>query len=75
MKTVGTNVPVKKPTNTVRFKEGDTIVCIKSNSVAYTENKTYEVYKNDKGWTCILGDDGLEDPVSMLVSSFRKVIL
>lgn len=66
-----TTVPVKKPSNNTKFKEGDTVMCIKSASVAYTEGQTYEVYKNDKGWLCITGDDGLEDICSMLVSSFK----
>ena len=73
MKTGGTQVPIKKPSNNTKFKEGDVVVCIKSASVAYTEGKTYEVYKNDKGYLCMTGDDGLEDIVSMMVSSFKKV--
>jgi hypothetical protein len=72
MKTGGTQVPIKKPNNRTKFKPGDSVVCIKSASCAYTEGRVYKVYKNDKGWTCITGDDGLEDIMSMLVSSFKK---
>lgn len=70
MKTGGTQVKTPKTSNNTRFNAGDTVVCIKSHSCAYTEGKPYLVYLNDKGWKCIKGDDGLEDIVSMLVSSF-----
>ena len=55
------------------FEEGDTIICTKSASCGYTEGGTYEVYLNDKGWKCIRGDDGFEDLLSMIVSSFKRV--
>lgn len=55
------------------FEAGDTIRCIKAESCAYTEGGTYDVYLNDWGFKCIKGDDGLEDLLSMVVSSFKKV--
>lgn len=64
--------PIKRPTNNTRFKDGDTIKCIKSASCAYVEGNTYQVYQNDKGWMCITGEDGLEDILSMMVSEFKK---
>lgn len=72
-KTGGTTVETPKASNSTSFKAGDTVVCIKSESVAYTEGKTYEVYINEQGWKCIRGEDGLEDIVSMMVSSFKKI--
>jgi len=33
----------------------------------------YAVYLNEKGWKCLMGRDGYEDPVSLLISSFSKV--
>ena len=68
----GTQAPIPKASNKVDFGVGDTVVCTKSQSCAYTEGKSYQVYANDKGWKCIKGDDGLEDIVSMMVSSFKK---
>lgn len=65
-------VPVPSANNTTKFKEGDLLVCIKSASPAYTEGKTYEVFINDKGWKCLMGDDGLQDIMSMMVSVFKK---
>lgn len=57
----------------MRAKPGDILECVKSNSVGYTEGKTYEVYLNDKGQKCLLADDGLEDLLSLLVSEFKRV--
>lgn len=56
---------------TTKFKEGDLLVCIKSMSPAYTEGHTYKVYLNDKGYLCLEGNDGLDDIMSMMVSSFK----
>ena len=72
MKTGGTQVKIPE-NNRIKVNSGDTVRCIKSQSCAYTEGKTYEVYTNEKGWRCISGDDGLEDIWSMMVSSFTKV--
>lgn len=72
-KSGGTKVPLQKASNKVAFEVGDTVICTHSGSCAYTVGSQYEVYLNDKGWKCINGNDGLEDIVSMMVSSFRKV--
>lgn len=56
-----------------KLKSGDKVTCTNAASCAYTLGDVYDVYDNDKGWTCIKGDDGLEDIVSMLISNFRKV--
>lgn len=71
MKTGGTKVDLPKASNKSGFKEGDELVCTKSQSCAYTEGGTYVVYKNDKGWLCLQGNDCLEDILSMMVSSFK----
>lgn len=52
---------------------GQKYECINSTSPAYKVGDVVECYKNDKGWKCIEGRDGLEDICSMLVSSFRQV--
>lgn len=72
LKNGGTNVKPPKPSNSTAYKAGDKLVCIKSHSPAYTEGRSYTVYQNDEGWRCLMGDDGLEDIISMLVSSFKK---
>jgi len=72
MKTGGTQVKIPE-NNRINVISGDTVRCIKSQSCAYTEGKTYEVYTNEKGLKCVVGDDGLEDIWCMLVSSFTKV--
>lgn len=56
----------------MKFEPGDEIVCTLSSSCAYTQGNTYKVYLNEKEWKCIKGDDGLEDILSMVISSFRK---
>jgi len=71
MKTGGTKVPLSKPSNNTKFEDGDTLICVKSASPAYKSGKEYQVYKNDKGWKCMKGEDGLEDIMSMMVSSFK----
>ena len=72
MKTGGTQVPVPKASNTTKFEAGDLLECTKGMSPAYKTGETYEVYLNDKGWKCLKGGDGLEDIISMMVSSFKK---
>ena len=62
----------KKPKKLVLFEPGHDVICSMSASCAYTAGKRYGVFKNEKDWTCIKGDDGLEDICSMLVSSFIK---
>ena len=56
----------------MKFKAGDELVCTNSASFAYTKGGFYDVYVNEKGFKCLLGNDGLEDLLSMVVSTFRK---
>lgn len=63
MKTGGTQV---------KYKAGDVLVCVKSHSCGYTEGNRYEVYENRNGWKCLMADDGFSDPLSLLVSEFKK---
>lgn len=72
VKSGGTKVPLPKPSNGGVFNVGDTLVCTKSASCGYKEGNTYTVYANDKGWKCLKADDGFEDIMSFMVSSFRK---
>ena len=53
------------------FKKGDTVECVTSASNAYKKGHYYVVSEKDSilGLT---GDDGLFDPLSMLVSGFKK---
>lgn len=66
--------PTKEPsivnTATTKKKDGDVLICVKSASPGYTEGKEYTVFTNKHGFTCLMADDGLEDIISMLVSSF-----
>lgn len=73
MASMKSSTPKKIENRQVRlFEEDKPVICTKSESVGYTKGKTYIPYKNDKGWLCLKGDDGFEDPVSLLVSSFKK---
>ena len=56
----------------MKFKSGDKIICTSSTSCAYTVGKVYEVYLNNNEWKCLKGDDGLEDLLSLTLSTFRK---
>lgn len=73
MKTGGTQVSVPKATNTSRFKAGDYLKCTSSTSCGYTVGKVYQVFESDSGYKCLMADDGLEDPLSLLLSTFVKV--
>jgi len=55
------------------YKERTKLVCVQSHSNAYKEGKVYEVVKQpitDK--LCLIGDDGLYDPLDKLVSKFKE---
>ena len=54
-----------------KFKVGEVLVCTRSASPGYTKGQTYKVYKNEKGAKCLMGDDGFEDTLDMLVSAFQ----
>lgn len=71
-KTGGTQVKLPTPSNTSTFNAGNVVVCTKSQSCGYKEGKKYTVYLNDKGWKCLKGDDGYEDIISLMLSSFSK---
>lgn len=73
MKTGGTQVPLPKNNNHQKVHVGDTLECTSSASCAYTSRKRYKVYKNEDGYKCLRGDDGLEDIYSMLLSTFKVV--
>lgn len=53
-------------------KVGDTYRCVSSKSHAYSTGKAYKVSKNIKGQLVLTGNDGLTDPLNMLVSAFQK---
>jgi len=72
-KTGGTQVKLPTPSNVSAFNAGDVVVCTKSQSCGYKEGDEYAVYLNEKGWKCLIGRYGYEDPVSLLISSFSKV--
>lgn len=71
MKTGGTQVAIPKASNKTGFKPGDIVICTMATSPGYTEGKHYEVYLNDQGWKCLKADDGYEDILSMMVSTFK----
>lgn len=58
---------MKKPP----FEEGDNVECVTSASNAYKQGYTYVVIKKDN-ILGLVGGDGLFDPLSMLVSKFKK---
>lgn len=53
------------------FKEGDTVECVASASNAYKQGESYRVIKRDDTLG-LIGSDGLFDPLSKLVSGFKK---
>ena len=63
----------KEAVNKRNWKVGQVVECIHSASNAYTKGKKYKVVEDYLGRRCLIGDDGLEDLLSMLVSEFRMV--
>lgn len=55
-----------------KFKEGDKIICVKSQSCGYKDGKEYTVTKDDQGRLGVWADDGFFDLLSLLLSSFKK---
>lgn len=56
----------------MNYKHNDELVCIKSKSFAYTEGKIYKVNRHPQTKKlCLVGNDGLYDPLDKLVSSFK----
>lgn len=54
------------------WKLGVTYTCTVSKSPGYKAGQQYKTYRNGKGVLCLKGDDGYEDPVSMLQSGFKE---
>ena len=73
MKSGGTQVEIKKPTNDRKYNAGDVLECTHAASCGYRAGDQYTVYLNGNGWKCLRGKDGLEDIISMLISTFKKV--
>ena len=55
------------------WKKGEQYLCIHSTSNAYKVGHRYDCVVNEKGVLCLRAGDGLLDPVTMLVSTFRLV--
>ena len=53
------------------IKVGDVVTCIESCSHAYTKGAEYPVVKIDEALG-LVGNDGLFDPFSLLLSKFNK---
>lgn len=56
----------------MEWKAGVMYTCTVSKSPGYKVGKQYKAYRNAKGSICLKGDDGYEDPVSMLQSGFKE---
>lgn len=56
-----------------KWEEGKEYLCILSKSPGYKLGRKYKCYKNEDGFSCLMGDDGFEDLCSMLVSGFSIV--
>ena len=57
-----------------KFKVGTLLECIKSESLFYNKGQTYKVVENDFGQgkaKGLIGNDGLFDPFSLILSSFK----
>ena len=51
-------------------KEGVVVICTVAASPFYTKGKLYKIQKNEKGELCLLANDSLYDPITLLQSSF-----
>jgi len=58
-----------------KHKVGDKMQCTSSKSVAYSVGRIYEVSLDKAGVLVLTGNDGLTDPLSELLSAFKKVEL
>ena len=57
-----------------KFKVGTLLECTNSESIAYTKGEVYKVVENDFGQgkaKGLIGNDGLFDPFSLILSSFK----
>jgi len=57
----------------IKYKVGDKLKCVHSKSTAYSMGKIYEVSLDKAGVLVLTGNDGLTDPMSRLLSAFKKV--
>ena len=64
---------INKGVYNMKFVNGSVYRCVASSSVAYTKGDKYTVYLNDDEKKCMVGNDGLEDKCSNLISSFELV--
>ena len=57
-----------------KFKVGTLLECTHSESMAYTKGQTYTVVESEFGQgkvNGLIGNDGLFDPFSLILSSFK----
>ena len=57
-----------------KVKVGTLMECTHSESIAYTKGQTYTVVENEFGQSKVkglVGNDGLFDPFSLILSSFK----
>lgn len=66
--TTKTELPNKK----VKNKIGDILECTNSASPGYKKGLAYEVVMDEAGVLGLKGGDGYFDPLSQLVSTFKK---
>jgi hypothetical protein len=58
-----------------KHKAGETLTCIKSTSIAYREGKDYTIVAaSSDGSLGLIGEDGLFDPLTRLVSEFKPKV-
>ena len=60
--------------NYSKFKVGTLLECNHSESIAYTKGQTYTVVESEFGQNKVkglFGNDGLFDPFSLILSSFK----
>lgn len=55
----------------MNYKLGEILTCTFAASPFYEVGKTYEVVKNNKDELCVMGKDGLYDPLHTVISKFR----
>ena len=55
----------------LNYNLGDVLVCVSSGSPAYKLHSVYKVVENNLGVKGLIGEDGLFDAMSMLVSQFK----
>ena len=57
-----------------KFKVGTLLECTHSESIAYTKGEVYTVVEEELGQSKVkglIGNDGLFDPFSLILSSFK----